>query len=125
MAGQVAVRLRENSFKDKYERYILTNPNDADLKRKALTAVAAKMAPGNVRHDQEEPALSAVLRAEFAQWIDPSQQGRRGAGVAGDPLDNARTFRWVAHAVLGTVKILRANSHQGILFLLWSVGARP
>ena len=44
MAGQVAVRLRENSFKDKYERYILTNPNDADLKRKALTAVAAKMA---------------------------------------------------------------------------------
>jgi hypothetical protein len=43
MAGQVAVRLRENSFKDKYKRYILTNPNDADLKRKALTAVAAKM----------------------------------------------------------------------------------
>jgi transposase len=44
MAGQVAVRLRENSFKDKYERYIRANPGDADLKRKALTAVAAKMA---------------------------------------------------------------------------------
>ena len=43
-AGQVAVRQRENSFKHKYERYISANPADADLKRKALTAVAAKMA---------------------------------------------------------------------------------
>ena len=43
-AGQVAVRLRENSFKDKYERYIRADPGNADLKRKALTAVAAKMA---------------------------------------------------------------------------------
>lgn len=44
MAGQVAIRLRENAFKDKYERYISANPDDADLRRKALTAVAAKMA---------------------------------------------------------------------------------
>ncbi len=44
MAGQVAVRLRENSFKDKYERYISADPGNADLRRKALTAVAAKMA---------------------------------------------------------------------------------
>ena len=44
MAGQVAVRQRENSFRDKYDRYIASNPADADLRRKALTAVAAKMA---------------------------------------------------------------------------------
>jgi len=44
MAGTIAVRLRENSFSDKYERYIRTAPGDADLKRKALTAVCAKMA---------------------------------------------------------------------------------
>jgi len=44
MAGAVAVRLRENSFKDKYDRYIKADPSNADLKRKALTAVAAKMA---------------------------------------------------------------------------------
>ena len=44
MAGQVAVRVRENSFKDKYDRYIRADPGNADLKRKALTAVAAKMA---------------------------------------------------------------------------------
>jgi transposase len=44
LAGTVAVRVRENSFRDKYERYVSSNPQDADLKRKALTAVAAKMA---------------------------------------------------------------------------------
>jgi transposase len=44
LAGQVAVRQRENSFRSKYDRYISANPLDADVKRKALTAVAAKMA---------------------------------------------------------------------------------
>lgn len=44
MAGQVAIRQRENSFRDKYNRYIARDRNDRDLKRKALTAVAAKMA---------------------------------------------------------------------------------
>ncbi len=44
LAGAVAIRTRENSFRDKYDRYVSANPVDADLKRKALTAVAAKMA---------------------------------------------------------------------------------
>ena len=44
MAGRSAVRQRENSFRDKYERYIRADPKNPDLKRKALTAVAAKMA---------------------------------------------------------------------------------
>jgi transposase len=44
MAAQVAVRLRENSFRDKYDRYVSSDPRNADLRRKALTAVAAKMA---------------------------------------------------------------------------------
>lgn len=44
MAGQIAIRQRENSFRDKYNRYIARDRNDRDLKRKALTAVAAKMA---------------------------------------------------------------------------------
>jgi transposase len=44
LAAQVAIRQRENSFRAKYDRYVSTNPLDADLKRKALTAVAAKMA---------------------------------------------------------------------------------
>jgi len=43
-AGRVAVRMRENSFRSKYERYIQSDPTSRDRKRKALTAVAAKMA---------------------------------------------------------------------------------
>jgi transposase len=44
LAGVAAVRMRENAFRDKYERYIRAAPDDLDLHRKALTAVAAKMA---------------------------------------------------------------------------------
>lgn len=43
-AATVAVRMRENSFREKYERYIQSDPLNADRKQKALTAVAAKMA---------------------------------------------------------------------------------
>jgi len=44
IAATVAIRLRTNTFKKKYENYIKGDPNNADLKRKAYTAVAAKMA---------------------------------------------------------------------------------
>ena len=44
LAANTAIRQRENSFRWKYERSIRKDPDDADLKRKARTAVAAKMA---------------------------------------------------------------------------------
>lgn len=44
MAAQIAMRQKENGFRDKYERYIAKDRNNADLKRKALTAITAKMA---------------------------------------------------------------------------------
>jgi transposase len=44
LAANGAILQRENSFRWKYERYIRKDPNDADLKRKARTAIAAKMA---------------------------------------------------------------------------------
>ena len=44
LAAVSAIRTRENAFRDKYERYLSENPLDADRKRKALTAVAAKVA---------------------------------------------------------------------------------
>jgi hypothetical protein len=44
MAATVAVRLRENSFRDKFERYLRRDPLSADRKRMAYVAVAAKMA---------------------------------------------------------------------------------
>jgi hypothetical protein len=44
MAANRAIMMHENIFRSKYERYIQGNRRDADLKRKARTAVAAKMA---------------------------------------------------------------------------------
>jgi hypothetical protein len=43
-AGSVAIRMRENSFRNKFERYISADPLNKDRRRKALTAVSAKMA---------------------------------------------------------------------------------
>jgi transposase len=44
VAAQVAIRQRDNSFRAKFERYIARDRDNADLKRKALTAITAKMA---------------------------------------------------------------------------------
>ena len=44
MAAQVAIRQRENSFRAKFERYVAQNRQDPDLRRKAFTAITAKMA---------------------------------------------------------------------------------
>jgi transposase len=44
LAAQVAIRQRDNSFRAKYERYVARDRDNADLKRKALTAITAKMA---------------------------------------------------------------------------------
>lgn len=44
IAATVAIRLRENTFRTKYERYMCSDPKNKDLQRKAYTAVAAKIA---------------------------------------------------------------------------------
>ncbi|GEB38104.1 hypothetical protein GLI01_21390 [Gluconacetobacter liquefaciens] len=48
MAAQVAIRQRENSFRDKFDRYVARDRHDPDLCRKAFTAITAKM--GRVVH---------------------------------------------------------------------------
>jgi transposase len=44
MAGTTALRMRQNGFRRKYEDYIRRDPLNADVRRKAYTAIAAKMA---------------------------------------------------------------------------------
>jgi transposase len=44
MAAKTAVRMRENSLRRKFDRYVRANPLDADLRRKGYSAVAAKLA---------------------------------------------------------------------------------
>ena len=53
LAATIAIRMRENTFRKKFENYIKRDPTNADLKRKAYTAVAAKVARvayGVVKH---------------------------------------------------------------------------
>ena len=44
LAGRAAINMQENSFRRKYARYIKKDSDNSDLKRKARTAVAIKMA---------------------------------------------------------------------------------
>ena len=44
MAGTVAIRMQQNSFRRKLEDYVRPDPQNADRRRKGYTAVAAKMA---------------------------------------------------------------------------------
>jgi len=44
LAATSAIRQKENSFRDKFTRYIRKDPENPDLKRKARVAVATKLA---------------------------------------------------------------------------------
>ena len=43
IAGQVAIRQRENGFRHKFEHYIARDRDNPYLRRKAMTAITAKM----------------------------------------------------------------------------------
>lgn len=64
LAATIAIRMHENGFRAKYSRYIQTDPTDKDLKRKALTAVTAKMARviyGLIKNNKEYQSYFEVL----------------------------------------------------------------
>lgn len=74
MAAQVASRQRDNSFRDKLGRYMAGNANDADRRRKAMTALAAKMA--RVAHAvvKTQTEYRPFMERPGARWKDPSLQ---------------------------------------------------
>jgi transposase len=76
MAAQVAIRQRENGFRAKFERYVTRDRHDPDLRRKAFTAVTAKMA--RVAH--------AVIKAgaDYRPFVEGPAPG------GGTPLDRSR-----------------------------------
>lgn len=69
LAGQVAIKQRENGFRDKFERYIARDRDNKDLRRKALTAIAAKMAR----------VVHAVIKtgADYRPFFDGARPGGR------------------------------------------------
>ena len=74
MAAQVAARLRDNSFRDKLGRYTAGHVDDADRRRKAMTALTAKMA--RVAHAVVKTGTEyrPFLERPAARWKDPSLQ---------------------------------------------------
>lgn len=74
MAAQVAARQRDNSFRDKLGRYVAGNADDADRRRKAMTALTAKMA--RVAHAIVKTGTEyrPFLERSDARWKDPSLQ---------------------------------------------------
>jgi len=74
MAAQVAARQRNNSFRDKLGRYIAGHADDADRRRKAMTALTAKMA--RVAHAVIKTGTEyrPFLERSDARWKDPSLQ---------------------------------------------------
>jgi transposase len=72
LAGQAAVLKPANSFRDKFERYIAQDRHNPDLRRKAYTAIAAKMARTIHARDQVRRTLSPLLRGGEPRRKDPS-----------------------------------------------------
>jgi transposase len=79
MASQVAIRQKENTFRDKFERYIAKDRANADLRRKALTAVSAKMARVVHAVIKTDTEYRPFFEGDGARWKNPSQQSREGA----------------------------------------------
>jgi len=81
LTAQVAIRQRENSFRDKFERYVAKDRHNADLQRKALSAITAKMAR----------VVHAVVKtgADYRPFVEvavpsggtPLRVGREGASA--------------------------------------------
>lgn len=81
MATHVAIRQRDNSFRDKLGRYVAGHGNDPDRRRKAMTALTAKMA--RVAHAVIKTGAEYrpfVERAD-TRWKDPSLLCREGASA--------------------------------------------
>jgi hypothetical protein len=99
IAAKTAVRMRENSLRRKFDRYVPANPLDADLRRKACSAVAAKLARivyGVIKNGTDyrpffEEAIQGVSPLASCRW-----------GGFADPVDNVWAFHLGWHSVLST-----------------------
>jgi transposase len=81
MATQVAIRQPNNSFRDKLSRYVAGHADDPDRRRKAMTALTAKMA--RVAHAVIKTGTEYrpfVERAD-TRWKDPSLWSHEGAAA--------------------------------------------
>lgn len=71
MAAQVAARQRDNSFRDKLGQYTAGHADDVDRRRKAMTALTAKMGACGPRRRQDGDRVPAVPRTTGHQVEGP------------------------------------------------------
>ena len=93
LAGQTAVLKKANSFRDKFERYIAQDRHNPDLRRKAYTAIAAKMAPtihAVIKSGEPYPLagkrmLAFAVRRPFFEGTSPGGRTSlsKGRGIEG------------------------------------------
>ena len=91
MAGTVAIRMQQNSFRRKFDDYIRRDPHNADRRRKGLHGRGGQDGPRRVRRGHHRHRLSPLPGSDETRREDPFARGRRGAC---DLVDNARTFHW-------------------------------
>src|SRR5690606_4209469 len=123
MAAQVAARQRDNSFRDKLGRYTAGHADEASRRRKAMTALTAKMA--RVAHAVIKTGTEyrPFLERSDARWKDPSLQVPGGRSPSG-PVDTVRAFHLGAYLGSTQVRATAARARRWILCLLWQ-GAIP
>ena len=81
MAAQVAIRQRDNNFRSKFERYIARDRDNADLRRKALTAVAAKVARTAHALIKTGSDYRPFIEEPIPSGRTPIRTGREGTSV--------------------------------------------
>ena len=74
MAAQVAARQRDNSFRDKLGRYVAGHADHANRRRKAMTALTAKMARVTHAVVKTGTEYRPFLERPDARWKDLSLQ---------------------------------------------------
>jgi transposase len=107
MAGQVAIRQPNNSFRDKLQRYTARDRDNPDLRRKAFTAITAKMARVATPSSSAVPTTAPSSRRGGAKWAnlsrhEPSRRAR-------DLVDNVRVFHLDRYLVFRTVRATAAR----------------
>jgi transposase len=81
IAAQVAIRQRDNGFRAKFERYIARDRDNADLRRKALTAVTAKMARTAHAVIKTGTEYRPFFEAPMPSGRTPLRRSREGASA--------------------------------------------
>jgi hypothetical protein len=97
MAGAVAIRMQQNSFRRKFEEYMRPDPPERRSATQSLHGRGGEDGPRRLRRDHLRHRLSSLPRGDETRRSDPFVAVR--GGVPDDLVDNARTFRLDTNAV--------------------------